>query len=477
MKRTIFLLMVCLCVSFSHAQNYSIKAVSYRQSDLKASTEQRMDGNGKPCAIVRVGIVGVKDLTFQEAVGDVDYSLGEYIVYVPDGIQKLNYKNSDGKIAGSVSFEDYGLDVETKRVYSVTFESENHMRAAIFSVHPTDAKLTFNGQSVTLDDEGMAIIEKPIGEYPFQVEAKGYIAQSGTVKLTEDDILTTSTFMLEQIQYPLNISCTPDNATLFIDNNSYGALNEVSDLKLPDGQHNIRLTAVGYNDYEQTIDINGQGTSLNINMQQMEELIVRHDEERTRTHVNYRPAYYIGLGGELYDKSQYLGHDWGLKVVIGAMQHFGGIFSIYEGINGGIMNLNKDAKKEWFEHPADSANTYFGEIPILIGVSVPFGKFSKHMFSALAGPYGKVMFTEVVDPNSSKSSDSHGNDFKTRWDYGLRGMLILDIAHISIQAHVSLSLAKFDKYNINRVNSTTIKDSNKPNLHFGLTISAKLGKL
>ena len=323
-------MLLCTCIESAIAQNISVKSVSFRQSDLKASTEQRMDAKGKPCAIVRVGIVGVKDLSFPDAVGDVKYSLGEYIVYVPEGLQQFKYKNSNGKISGSVSFDDYGLDVETKRVYSVVFESENHMRAAIFSVHPTSAKLTFNGSTVPLDEEGMAIVEKPIGSYTYKVEAPGYVPQSGTVKLIEDEISTTTTSVLEQIQYPLNISCTPANATLFIDNSPMGALNEVSDLKLPDGQHIIRLTAVGYNDYEQTISINGQGSSLNVRMQKMEEIVVKHKEERTRTHINIRPAYYITGGGELYDKKQYLGHDWGLKLSLGAMQHFAGIFSIYK---------------------------------------------------------------------------------------------------------------------------------------------------
>lgn len=466
-----------VCVAFVHAQNVSVKSVSLRQSDLKASTQQRMDANGKACAIVKVGVVGVKDLQFADAVGDVDYSLGEYVVYVPEGLQKLKYRNSDGKISGTVVFDDYGLDVETKRVYSVMLESGNHMRAAIFSVHPVNARLTFNGQPATIDKEGMVIIEKPIGEYSYQVEAPGYISQSGSVKLTEDEIFTTTNIALEQKQYAVSINCRPNDATLFIDNNPLGKLNEVKDLKLPDGEHTVRLTAVGYNDYEQTMVVNGQNASLNVNMVQMEEKVVKHTEERTRTHVNLRPAYYLTLGGELFDKKQYIGHDWGLKLSFGAMQHFAGVFSVYEGISGGLMNLNKDKKAEWFEHPADSANTYFAEVPLLVGISVPFGKFNKHMFSALVGGYGKVMFTEVVDPKSNKSSDSHGNSLKTRFDYGVRGLIIVDISRFTIQAEIGLSLAKFDKYRLSPTGQTVSDGTNNPNVHFGLSLGYKFGNL
>lgn len=478
MKRIIIsFLTICAFCLVVNAQNVSVKSVSLRQSDLKASTQQRKDANGKVCAIVKVGIVGVKDLQFADAVGDVDYSLGEYVVYVPEGLQKLNYRNTNGKISGTVVFDDYGLDVETKRVYSVMLESENHMRAAIFSVHPANARLTFNGQSVTTDKEGMVIIEEPIGEYSYQVEAPGYISQSGSVKLTEDDIFTTTNITLEQKQYAVSINCRPTDATLFIDNNPYGKLNEVKDLKLPDGEHTIRLTAVGYNEFEQILVVNGQPSSINVNMIQMEEKVVKHDDERTRTHVNLRPSYYITLGGELYDKKQYIGHDWGLKLSFAAMQHFAGMFSAYEGIGGGIMNLHKDEKKEWFENPADSANTYFIEVPLMVGISIPFGKFNKHLFSVLAGGYGKMMLTEVIDPKSNKSPDSHGNSLKTRFDYGLRGMVIVDISRFSIQAEIGLSLAKFDKYKLSSTGQAVTDGTNKPNVHFGLSLGYKFGKL
>lgn len=480
MKKLIISLVLILTSVSSFAQQLTVKAVNLRSADLKASTEQRKDATGKPCAIVRVGVVGVKDLSFPDAVGDVTYSLGEYIVYVPEGLQKLNYKNSTGKIFGAVSFDDYGLEVETKRVYSVIFESENHIRAAIFSIQPATAKLQFNDKPLQLDKDGMAIVEMPIGTYDYMIEAPGYLSQSGTVSLTDDDISSTVNVTLEQKQYAFTINCQPADATLFIDNVPYGNLKEAKDLKLADGEHLIRLTAVGYNDYEQTISVSGKPSTMTVNMLQMKEKVVEHKGERTRTHVNIRPGFYTTIGGEMYDKNQYLGHDWGIRLSFGAMQHFAGIFSVYEGIGGGISNITKSGKETFFEHAADSANTYFVEIPLLVGVSVPFGKFNKHLFSLLGGGYGRMLLTEIVDEKSSKSVDEHGNGLKTNWDFGLRVMAILDISRFTISADVSLSLAKFKKYDKETkalVTTPITKESNKPNLFFGVTVGAKLGKL
>ena len=478
MKRS-FLLLILLSMSIlsMNAQTYSVKSVSYRQSDLKASTEQREDSKGKPCAIVRVGIVGVKDLTFPDAVDDVKYAMGEYIVYVPEGLKRFNYKNADGKIAGAVTFDDYGLEVESKCVYSITFESENHARAAIFSVQPTNAKLVLNGELVPLDNEGIAIVEKPIGEYTYQVLCQGYLPQSGMVKLTDDEISTTTNVQLEQEKFAVKLTGYPEEATLFIDNIPYGKASENGDLKLPEGEHNLRLTAVGYDDYENTFVVSNQPVTLNAAMTQKKQRVVEHSYERTRTHVNLRPAFYIRGGAQLYDKNQYLGHDWGLKLSLGAIQHFGVLFSLYEGIEGGFANPTKNGKEEYFEHAADSANTYFVEIPILLGISVPLGKYNQHMFSLLGGVYGRGLLTEIVDDKSEKAADKHGNAYKTNWDFGLRGMVMLDISRFSIAAEVGYSMAKF--YKIDRSGSTPIKskESNNPSLFFGLTLGAKLGKL
>lgn len=444
----------------------------------------RKDQSGNVCALIRVGVVGVEDLVFPDAVGNVKRSLSEYLVYVPEGLKSLKYRNPSGTISGSVSFEDNDIEkIESKRVYSVVFESENHLRAAIFSVRPKGALLTFDGIPVKLDAEGMAVIEKPVGIYRYSALANEYEPQSGTIKLTEDDISTTTSIRLRQKQYPFTVKCNPSNATLFVDNVSYGQLDKTQNLQITGGSHSIRLTAPGYEDLEQTIIVNNSGLSLNLSMTKMQEEIVRHNEERSRTKVNLPPAYYTSIGAEIYNKKEYLGHDWSLKLSFGAIQHFAGALSIYEGLAGGIMNLDEKKRDEWFENPADSANTYFIEVPLMIGASVPFGKYNKNMISILGGAYGKVMLTEIVNSNNGGSSKPHGNSLKTNWDYGLRGMIILDISRFSIAAEVGLSLAKFDKYKSSvqsstaqSVNTKTDK-TNSPNLFFGVTLGAKLGKL
>lgn len=88
------LLVTCLA---THAQQLNVKSVTLRRGDITARTSPRDDAKGNKCAIIRVGVVGVEDLEFPDAVGEVEYSKNEYVVYVPDGLKKLRYKSKSNK--------------------------------------------------------------------------------------------------------------------------------------------------------------------------------------------------------------------------------------------------------------------------------------------------------------------------------------------------------------------------------------------
>lgn len=445
MKRIgILLFVVCAVVMNISAQKVSIKSVRHLDTDTWGLRNNRVDSNGKNCAVIRVGVVGVKDMAFSDAVGSVERSGSEYIVYVPETVKTLKYSYNDGKITGAIDFSKYPevSPLVQGHSYAVVFETENHIRAAVFSVTTQTltgdvipvqaANLTFDGVKVPLDKDGMAIIEKPIGNYKYSILANGYESQSGTVKLIEDDISTTTDIALEAKSYPFAITCTPPNASLFIDDVAQGQLDQISDLTITEGNHNIRLVAVGYDDYIQPLDAKGD-VNLNINMLQKKQEVVKFTDERTRTRVNVRPGYYLTLGGNYFDKEKYLAQQWGFNLSFAAMQHFGGIFAIREGIGYGISFLDKELMKEAYESVPKDTTTNYLEMPLQVGVSIPFGSYNKNLFSIMGGGYGKYMWTKV-----SQSSD--GKTSKDEWDYGLRLSAILDIKHFTISADASTSL-------------------------------------
>ena len=430
MKKVIlFIFMACVSLNIE-AQQVSIKDVSTAPStDITARREARKDSNGKNCALIRVGIVGVKDMTFPDAVGSVAHVGSEYQVYVQEGLQSLQYRAKGGAISGEVRFAEYPKvsSILSNMVYRVVFETENHLRAAIFSVEPLTANVTFDGKPVALDGEGMAMVEKPVGNYSYET-------LTGTVSLTEEEISTTTNIQLEQRMHPLNIQCIPPEASLFIDNEPYGPLNEISDLTAAEGKRNIRLLAVGYDDFEQTIDVKADMLPLNITMQQKRQEVKVHKKERTRTLVNVRPGYYIFANANLYDKKKYDAQKWGLGLSFSAMQHFGGIFALREGIGYGISFLSDKEMDNHFTSTPKDTTTQYVDVPLQIGFSIPFGSGNQHLFSIMAGGYGRYMWTKYAN------EDSDGKESKDVWDYGLRLTALLEIRRMVFGAEVSKSL-------------------------------------
>lgn len=439
MKDLILTFLMAFVCATSSAQELTVKSVNLRPQDARARTNPRNDAKGQKCAIIRVGVVGVENLVFPDAVGNVERSLSEYVVYVPDGLKSLKYKSKSGVNLGSIIFDDYGLEINSLASYDVVFESDNHLRSAIFSIQPANATLTFDGKKVDVNSVGIAMINKPVGDYSYTIMADGYYGQNGTVTLTEDDISTVTDIILEQKLYPVTIKVFPEESTVFIDNVPY-TKEALSDLKLPEGKHDLRITAANYQDEERVIKVTPSMSTEYFSLKEAKHEIVKHKEERSRTRVNVRTSVYplFGIEGEIYDKNKYDAHSWALKWhVLSFMQHFGGIFGLREGISLGWMHLDNEKYKENYkESVSDSSSTsFFIEIPLQTGISIPFGKANKHLFSLLGGVYGKVYFLPIKEEDYEVKEAN-----ETKWDYGLRFTAQLDIFKCSFAVELSNSL-------------------------------------
>ena len=428
--RTLLLVLSFICAMNLFAQDYSIKSVSLLQSDLRASTNLRNDNDGKPCAIIKVNVIGMTDLNFPEAIGNVEYSLGEYFVYVPENLKKFTMHSAGKKFQEEIIFDDYGIEeIEGKRVYRIVLESNDNTRAAIFSVYPQTATLKFNGKEIKLDKSGMALIEERIGEYSYELSADGYVVSSGKVSLIEDDISTTTNVVLQQIKHPLILSCNVDNAVLYIDDVTLGALDEVETLDLTVGNHTLRLVAPGYKDYEQQIHVDGE-VSLDVTMKEIKQKVIKYRKERSRTLVSIRNAHYLKFGAEIYDEDKYFAFDSALKFEYSYMYHFAGIGSFRTGLSLAMMHLNEDKSDELYGDVTFSTPLYV-DIPLQLGIGIPIGKYNKNLISILAGGYGKGYYL---------SEDKDGGEDIYDWDYGLRANLIVDISKYSLGIELSKSL-------------------------------------
>ena len=444
--KKLFLIFLMICAySAIDAQQLTVKSVSLRPQDARARTNPRDDAKGEKCAIIRVGVVGVENLVFPDAVGNVERSLSEYVIYVPDGLKSLNYKNKSGQEVGSINFEDYGLEINSLASYDVVFESEDRLRSAIFSIQPANATLTFDGKKVDVNSDGIAMINKPVGEYSYMVMADGYLGQSGTVTLTEDDISTVTDIILEQQLYPVTIKVFPEESTVFIDNVPY-TQESLTALKLPEGKHELRVTAANYRDEERTINVSSDISTQYFTLKEAKQVVVKHKEERSKTSINIRNAFYItgGLEGIVPPEKDTDFGLGGLKFDFSFVHHFGGILGMREGLG---LSLMKPSYSEDFEGKKlleDSLYHLSVDIPIQIAISFPFGKYNKHLFSLFGGGYTRGIFLLNGHKQAKQYReilpDDHFELKDENYDFGLRASLKLDISKFTLGADIAKSL-------------------------------------
>ena len=148
MKQIILTLILYICVTLSYAQKLATESFEYIPNDLVARTEPRTDLNGKPCAVIRVGIA-LQGVVFDgNTIGNPKYNTGEYLVYIINGSRQLTIRH-DRFLPLTVNFADYGIErVESGNVYRLTVIIPNNEKS---SKQYVDAIIPFKVDGVTFN--------------------------------------------------------------------------------------------------------------------------------------------------------------------------------------------------------------------------------------------------------------------------------------------------------------------------------------
>lgn len=458
MKKIVLFIMMCFCIA-SQAQQLTVKSVNLRTQDARARTNPRDDKKGNKCAIIRVGVVGVEDLVFPDAVGEVERFMSEYVVYVSDGLKKLRFKRNYEKDFSIVDFEEYGVEINSLTSYDVILESSSHLRAAIFINLPLNARLNFDGHPVSINKEGTAMISKPIGEYAYTVEADGYNGKSGYVRLTDDELSTTTNLTLDPLKHKVILRTNPQNASVFVDNVPYDNIEH--GIELTEGKHTIRVTAPYYEEKEKTINVKSDMDEF-ISLKQADQELIKHKEEQSRTSINVRNALYTSISASMLgiqeiskitDKENALD----LAFEITKVNHFAGIMGLRFGAGIGFTKSNRNEKYLGLAYNSENDSLEWLmhlDIPLQIGFSLPFGKYKQHMFNVFGGGYGSYIWRsgireEKVEAESElwKIVEAHEEkDNENKLDYGIRVSTRIDIGHFVIGADLSQSLNSMGFY-------------------------------
>lgn len=252
---SIFVILFCIKVN---AQELTVKSFTEQTNDLTARSNPREDLNGNPCALVKVRMA-VDNATFKGMViGDVDYRNGEYYVYMPDGAKKLSV-SAPNYLVLDVKFEEYGIEtLSAKTTYLLTISKPGEMEMStlkniLFQLTPKDATLTLNGAKQNVEN-GSAKVQLPNGTYRYTVSSKYYQTKETTFTVTDVMDNAPININLEKAQSKLNVSSSPTEAEVYLDNKKIGTT-PLTDYSVEAGKYNLRIVKNGYDAVSQTLDI------------------------------------------------------------------------------------------------------------------------------------------------------------------------------------------------------------------------------
>ncbi len=244
------------------AQELAVKSFVEKTNDLTASTHERKDANGNSCALVKVQLATVGAQFSPNIVGNVEYKVNEYWVYLPTINKHLEVKHPNF-LTKDVIFADYGVKLEPKTTYSLvlaipeggTTQQIVTSQYLMFNVKPADAIVEVNGE-VWTNTNGVSRKFVPFGEYSYSVEANNYHSTKGTVTVNDPNNKTVVNVNLKPAFGSVKIPATGslDGAVVYIDNKKVGYVPCLGEY-IPSGVHRVRVTKPMYKSLEQEITV------------------------------------------------------------------------------------------------------------------------------------------------------------------------------------------------------------------------------
>lgn len=248
-KRLIYgLLLSALCLL---AQGQELAVESFRFTDPLPGYMMRYDLNGERASLVKVQIP-LEGLIFEgDVLGGVEYSAGEYLVYMPRGSQRLRVK-APGHYPRMVTFaeENPGIpELEGARVYELRLRATAGSAPgaaapasnyAVFAISPVHASLSIDGKQYAVSSTGDARAFLSVGSHIYNVTAPGYDAATGTVTVEASKKAQVYVNLRKQAG-TLELSCPTAGAEFYV-NGERAALKATA---LSPGYYSVEVCAPG----------------------------------------------------------------------------------------------------------------------------------------------------------------------------------------------------------------------------------------
>lgn len=397
-----FLILILFCIPSMQifSQNITVEKIQQLNSDFTASKYARKDAQGKNCAVIKIALPSITNISFKGNVGDVKNNAGEYLVYVSPETKNLTLLK--GNISACViDFTQAGINIQSKHTYQVILNVEQ-TRDMVFHITPASATVTVNGEKLLLDNDGIGKITcKPDQMYNYTITAPNYktIEDAFMIGNDEEDIEPINVALehkMGQVVFNNNVK----EFELFINNESFGQIKSGKQIEVPVGSCNVRIVAEKYEDWFKTIQITENGSAIEVRMEKSNDVSNK---------LRSRASLFAG-GGLAFDfnSSTEMNKDnlRGYPIRIGID---------YEKFIKRWFTFRPAIEFTYFCGPnmeIDDVSPFAIDIPLIFSFNIPLGKFNRNHFSIGAGPmFGYASFTKDSENNdNSKSTEENDND-------------------------------------------------------------------
>lgn len=396
-KISLIFLSLLISSTQTWGQNVSVKEIKELTNDFSASKHERKDANGKSCALVKIAIPSLQNVTFDCNVGDVYNNAGEYSVYVAPGTKFMTI-SSNGKRLCTVSFINARLEIQSKHTYQVVLDIEQ-TRDMVFHVEPADASVMVGNTKVPLNAEGIGKFTcKPDQLYEYTISAPNYESYNDAFMITsEDDAEEPINISLERKMGYVTFDCNAKEFEVLVDNESQGTIKKGESLSLPVGYCELRIVSDKYEDWTDRYYVSSVPSKLTVKMKKSNDV---SNDMRTLTNI------YIGGG---------MSFDFNPKIEMEKNNLRG--YPIRAGIDFEFFT------RPWFIiRPGFEITAYTGKdmkvndkmpfelgVPVMFCLNAPMGRFNRHHFSIGAGIVGGYTFLDLNGDKKNDETESEKN--------------------------------------------------------------------
>lgn len=241
--KIVFVFLAIIISYAADAQELTVSSIELLQTDTYARTHKRLDRNDNPCALVRVVIPTLQGIVFNanQIIGESEYTPGEYLVYIPEGTQRLTLKHPNFEPC-QITFQKG--QIQQSNVYKVVLKlPENKSNTTLLRLvtNVQHATLTIGDKSYQTDNSEFNI-PLTAGEYKYVVSSpiEGFTPYTGNVTITGKEIVQEEEKVILQTQKTHTLTIYSDKGTdIYVDGKHIGKSNGTQSVTLPAGIHDV----------------------------------------------------------------------------------------------------------------------------------------------------------------------------------------------------------------------------------------------